>query len=100
MTNVTEFDLKAFLAAAKDDDGLSDHPEHFTLVDEDDWEHNYKDYFCRAQVFQHIPTGRYVCVAETRAGSYYTDYEYTVDDVSEVFQHTETITRTVYRLTP
>lgn len=93
---MTEFKLEKFKAAlmSEDDpiDALEDLDE-FMKVTRGQWVSDHKHEH-REAVYLHKPSGRFVTVAESRSGSYWSDYEYDDPMLAEV--EPREITKTVY----
>lgn len=74
--------------------GESDEEAGLLVVEEGDWIDDGKYSFRNTIVsFE----GKFFDIAESRTGSYHTDYYYNDPEAYEVAPHTETITRTVYK---
>ncbi|UIW10578.1 ribonucleotide reductase [Aeromonas phage BUCT695] len=59
----------------KEGDG-SDLPGHFEVIEEGEWEVEYKDYATRRTVVREMNDDMYYAVDEYRSGSYYTEFHY------------------------
>jgi len=95
MKPIEDFDLDAILARYKENDAEFDEKEDgVKLIEEGEWESGYKDYANRIDTYQHIASRRFFDIAQSRAGSYYSHYEYNAPEVYEVYPHV--VTRTVY----
>ncbi|AOK28873.1 MULTISPECIES: hypothetical protein [Burkholderia] len=93
---MTEFDLKKFkdaLTSTDDPIDVLDDLDEFEKIAAEPWEADHK-YQSRTTVYRHKPSGRFVTVAESRSGSYWSDYDYTVPMLAEV--EPQEITKTVY----
>ena len=86
-----ELDLKKLLAEFVEGD---DEHDDLEVVQESDWTSEGK-YEYSDTVYRHIPTGRFVCIGQSRSGSYFSDYEYDDPSISEVVPEVVTITRYV-----
>ncbi|CAJ6883161.1 Uncharacterised protein [Burkholderia pseudomallei] len=93
---MTEFDLEKFKAALTSEDDPIDVLEdldEFMKVTRGQWVSDHKHEH-RETVYLHKPSGRFVTVAESRSGSYWSDYEYDAPMLAEV--EPREITKTVY----
>ena len=61
-----------------------------SLVDDNEWEREYKDYQTRQRVFLHKPSKEHWLIYESRSGSYYTDYHYDEPVATRVYPKEET----------
>ncbi len=64
-------------------------PDGFEVVEEGDWIQDYKYQLCDIYV-QHKESGKYFCIQLCRAGSYFSDYEYSDPEFYEVKRLEET----------
>lgn len=81
----------------KDCDGEPHEGYDLEVIEEGDWEINFKDYQDKSTYVRHVPTGRFFCINEHRSGSYYSDYYYDAPDAVEVVQKEVTITQWVVK---
>lgn len=90
LSNILEsFDFSADAEGKYNDDGIK-----YVIVEDTDWEINYKDYASKDTVFHFPELNVFVRVTENRSGSYYSDYYY--DDPQFEFVKPQEITVTSY----
>lgn len=86
-----ELDLKVLLKEFGEGD---DEHEDLTEVESEGWEQDGKYQSC-ATVYRHEPTGRFVCINQSRSGSYHSDWYYDDPTICEVVPEVVSITRYV-----
>lgn len=93
MRKIAIVGITALLEADRDSYGhicIHDlHPE-FTLVEEGEWtqEHKHQQAY---HIVRHDGTGRHFGLAQSRSGSYHSDWYYDATKIAEVHKVTETI---------
>lgn len=79
--------------ALMDEDG--EPPEEATIVQDGDWEIDYKDYASKDTTYK--MGEQFFMVAQRRSGNYYSDYYYDDPECYEVVPQEVTVTRYVVK---